>query len=72
MQFLLDRGISTRRGIMATHREPPYREDRWERVLVNSDAATEECIILPLYHDMTESDQDYVIESIAQAPQARI
>ena len=70
MQFLLDRGISTRRGIMATHRERPYQDTRWERELRKTGDATERCIILPLYHDMTESDQDFVIESIAQAPQS--
>jgi perosamine synthetase len=29
MQEMLDRGISTRRGIMAIHREIPYSEERW-------------------------------------------
>lgn len=33
MQVLLDRGISTRRGIMASHREIPYRDAKWDKVL---------------------------------------
>jgi len=64
MQQLLDRGISTRRGIMATHREAPYRDVRWDRELTETNAATDECIILPLFHQMTDEDQEFVIDSI--------
>jgi perosamine synthetase len=67
MQQLLDRGVSTRRGIMATHREPPYCDQRWDRTLPQTDAVTEECIILPLFHEMTETDQDFVITAISKA-----
>jgi perosamine synthetase len=66
MQRLLDRGISTRRGIMATHREPPYRDQRWDRKLPQTDAVTEECIILPLFHEMTELNQEFVLASIRE------
>jgi perosamine synthetase len=66
MQALLDRGISTRRGIMASHRELPYRNPRWEKELTETSAATDECIILPLYHQMTEQEQEFVIESIRE------
>jgi perosamine synthetase len=64
MQRLLDRGISTRRGIMATHREPPYRNPRWDAALSETEMATDECIILPLFHQMTEQQQDYVLASL--------
>jgi dTDP-4-amino-4,6-dideoxygalactose transaminase len=64
MQALLDRGISTRRGIMASHREAPYRDPRWEKGLLRTNEAADESIILPLFHQMTEQDLDYVIESI--------
>ncbi len=66
MQELLNRGISSRRGIMASHRELPYAEERWTKELKESEAVTDNCIILPLYHTMTEEDQDYVIESIRE------
>jgi perosamine synthetase len=66
MQRLLDHGISTRRGIMATHREPPYRDQRSDRTLPQTDAVTEECIILPLFHEMTELDQEFVLASIGE------
>lgn len=64
MQALLDRGISTRRGIMAAHREAPYRDPRWDRELPETDKATDECIVLPLFHQMTDDDQAYILESI--------
>ena len=69
MQALLDRGISTRRGVMATHRELPYRDPRWSRELPETEAATDECIILPLFHQMTDEDQLFVIESIKEVAQ---
>lgn len=71
MQALLDKGISTRRGIMAMHRETPHRDDRWETSLPETNAAVEETIILPLFHQMTETEQDYVIGCIRDIP-ARI
>lgn len=64
MQALLDRGISTRRGIMAIHREPPYRDPAWDRKLVHTNTVTDQAIILPLFHQMTEAEQNHVIESI--------
>jgi dTDP-4-amino-4,6-dideoxygalactose transaminase len=66
MQGLLDRGISTRRGIMATHREAPYRSARWDRELPETNSATDECIILPLFHQLTEEEQEFVIDTIRQ------
>jgi perosamine synthetase len=66
MQGLLDRGISTRRGVMAIHREPPYCDPRWDRELVQTNAVTDRTIILPLFHQMTAEEQDRVIEGIQE------
>jgi perosamine synthetase len=66
MQELLARGISTRRGIMAIHREPPYQDSKWEKRLPETGPAAEETIILPLFHQMTEEEQDYVMESVLE------
>jgi len=66
MQALLDRGISTRRGIMAAHRELPYRDSRWDRELRETNAATDECLVMPLFHQMTEDQQEFVLESIRE------
>jgi len=66
MQKLLDRGISTRRGIMASHREPPYACGNWDSRLPETNRATDETIILPLFHQMSEDEQDYIVESIRE------
>jgi dTDP-4-amino-4,6-dideoxygalactose transaminase len=66
MQELLDRGISSRRGIMAIHREAPYRSARWEANLPVTNLVTETSLVLPLFHEMTDPEQDYVIESIRE------
>ncbi len=64
MQQLLERGISTRRGIMAIHHEAPYRGPQWEQNLPETDTACQETLVLPLYHQLTEKEQDCVIDSI--------
>jgi perosamine synthetase len=66
MQKLLDRGISTRRGIMATHHELPYADGSWDGKLPQTDSLTHNCLILPLFHTMTEEEQDYVIDSVRE------
>lgn len=67
MQRLLDRGIATRRGIMATHREAPYRPGNWDSRLPVTNRVTESAMILPLYHQMTDDDHDYVIDCLTEA-----
>ena len=67
MQDLLNRGISSRRGIMAIHREGLYWSEGWERRLRVTNLVSDTTIILPLFHDMTEEEQDYVIECIQGA-----
>ena len=64
MQELLEKKISTRRAIMAIHRELPYCSARWDRSLPHTNLATDTGLILPLFHQMTEPEQNYVIESL--------
>jgi perosamine synthetase len=71
MQVLLDRGVSTRRGIMASHREKPYFSGAIDSLLPETNSATDNCIILPLFHQMSEQDQDYVIEGIRESVRGR-
>ena len=66
MQGLLDRGVSTRRGIMAIHQELPYLNERWDAFLPVTDLITDTTLILPLFHEMTQEDQDFVVESFQQ------
>jgi dTDP-4-amino-4,6-dideoxygalactose transaminase len=63
MQALLDRGISTRRGIMNAHQEPAYAGGEMVK-LPQSEAARDSVLLLPLYADLTEEDVDWVIEAM--------
>jgi dTDP-4-amino-4,6-dideoxygalactose transaminase len=66
MQKLLDRGVASRRGIMCAHREAPYQGGR-RYELPESERATDRCIVLPLYPQMTEDELDYVCASLIAA-----
>ncbi len=63
MQKMLDAGISTRRGIMTTHRETAYRDECAGLHLPVSEKASDRSIILPLYIPMKDEDIDKVIET---------
>lgn len=66
MQYMLDHGIATRRGIMCAHREQPYwRAEGYQ--LPHSEYGQDRSILLPLYPQMTTEDQDYVVETLAAA-----
>jgi len=64
---MLDEGVATRRGVMCSHREPPYASARCASPLAQSVAAQDHCIILPLYPQMTEQEQWQVAESLKRA-----
>lgn len=63
MQRLLEKGISTRRGIMAIHREPCYSE--YNVKLPNTERITANTIILPLYPLMTDKEIQHVIDGVS-------
>ncbi len=67
MQSMLDQGISTRRGIMCSHREPAYAGTSVDGALEHSERAQDRCILLPLYPQMTRSDQEQVCSALKQA-----
>ncbi|HVQ16579.1 MAG TPA: DegT/DnrJ/EryC1/StrS family aminotransferase [Vicinamibacterales bacterium] len=69
MQKLLDAGISTRKGAMNAHREAAYPPNTWRQSgsLKESESAQDSAIVLPLFHQLTESDQDRVIDELTQA-----
>jgi dTDP-4-amino-4,6-dideoxygalactose transaminase len=67
MQFMLDRGIATRRAIMNAHREPAYASPggyRAASTLIHSEQMQDQAIILPLFHEMTDQDQQRVAEEL--------
>jgi perosamine synthetase len=67
MQAMLDAGVSTRRGVMCSHREEPYRTARRFGELEHSEAAQDHCIILPLYGQMTRADVELVAGELRAA-----
>ncbi len=82
MQRMLDAGVSTRRGAMNAHQEAAWPHDRFtcgvphatcgcaEGVcarLRNSERALATGIVLPLFHQMTDDDQDRVIVALTDA-----
>jgi len=69
MQKLLDAGVSTRRGVMNVHLEASYPPGSWRMGsrLARSEEAQETAIVLPLYHQLTEEDQDRVVATLSAA-----
>jgi dTDP-4-amino-4,6-dideoxygalactose transaminase len=71
MQMLLDRGIATRRGVMLAHREAPYRATTTQP-LQASEWASDHSLLLPLFPQMTEAEQDQVLAALEEAAVTRI
>jgi perosamine synthetase len=82
MQTMLDSGIGTRRGIMCSHREPAYQIEGWScgtakeecqcearscARLAESERAQDRTILLPLFHQITELEQDIVVKKLLSA-----
>jgi dTDP-4-amino-4,6-dideoxygalactose transaminase len=68
MQHMLDRGISTRRGVMCIHREAPYAATvAASRMLRASETCQDTSIILPLYSELTSADLERVRDELARA-----
>ena len=83
MQRMLETGVSTRRGVMTMHREPAYPRGSWHcgasggvcdhatasgsSCLHRSEVAQDTTVVLPLYHQMTDDEQDRVVAALQQA-----
>lgn len=67
MQRLLDQGIATRRGVMCSHREPPYRDAWPEGSLPASERATQTGLILPMYPALEEADVRRIADALTEA-----
>jgi perosamine synthetase len=67
MQRMLDKGVSTRRGIMCVHREDAYADVPRRFPLTHSEQAQDECIILPLYPQMTDDEIEIVVHALRDA-----
>jgi perosamine synthetase len=67
MQALLDAGISTRRGIMCSHREQAYCDQPQPHALPQSEQAQDQCVLLPLYPGLLTTEQDQVMQALRRA-----
>jgi len=70
MQAMRDAGVSTRRGVMCTHREPAYGREPWlagPSGLAASEEAQDRGLILPLYHELTADEQETVADALRVA-----
>jgi dTDP-4-amino-4,6-dideoxygalactose transaminase len=70
MQRMLDRGVSTRRGVMNAHLEGAYAAPGSHRVsgrLERSEHAQAQAIMLPLYPQMSAEDVALVCETLGEA-----
>ena len=70
MQNLLAQGIATRRGIMCSHREPPYLSEKHCHDLRQSELAQDHAILLPIYTQMTDDDLFRVANALKQELQS--
>jgi len=68
MAKLLEKGISTRRGIMAIHREQCYAS--YAVSLPATEKITGSTVLLPLYPSMTPEETAYVIVAIGESLKA--
>jgi dTDP-4-amino-4,6-dideoxygalactose transaminase len=66
LRLLAGAGISARRGIMAAHLEPAYADAK-PSSLPMTERLTAHSLILPLFHQMTESQQEHVASVVTSA-----
>lgn len=64
MQYLLDKGISTRRGIMTIHREIAYRDICRDLRLPISEDVSDQSILLPIYVGMRDDEIQHIVRTI--------
>jgi perosamine synthetase len=66
MTNLLHRGIATRRGVMASHLEKTYTSRYGKVSLPVTEELTRSTVVIPLFAEMTDEQQDWVIESLRE------
>ena len=64
MEKMLEAGVSSRRGIMTSHRETAYKTECSGLSLPVSEDLADNSIVIPLYVPMQQADIDKVIDTI--------
>lgn len=73
LEALAEAEISARRGIMSAHRQPAYRNaDAGDATLVATERLTDNTLILPVFHQLTDEEQHRVIGVIQRASIAAV
>ena len=67
LRMTMERGISLRRGIMAAHLEPAYEDAVAHTPLPVTERLTRRSLLLPVFHVMTDEQQDRVISVVRDA-----
>jgi perosamine synthetase len=67
MVELAGRGIATRRGVMAIHLEPYYRNLAPDVRLAVTEQCTSDTLLIPLFPGLTDDETRYVAESLLSA-----
>jgi dTDP-4-amino-4,6-dideoxygalactose transaminase len=65
------RGIAAKPGIMSIHREPAFH-GRCAGALPSSEQASDRSLLLPLYPELTETEQNEVIAGVRAAARMRV
>ena len=72
LEALARADVSARRGIMASHLQPAYRDrDTGGLPLPVTERLTANTFILPVFHQMTDAEQDRVIDALREASELR-
>jgi dTDP-4-amino-4,6-dideoxygalactose transaminase len=69
LEHLAAQEISARRGIMAAHRQPAYAGHAHGPLEV-TERLTDNTLILPLFHQMTDEQQYRVVNAMAEPPES--
>jgi perosamine synthetase len=67
MQAMLDAGVATRRGVTCAHLEPACAIIPRGHPLTVSEQAQSECLLLPLFPQMTDQEQEHVVHALRDA-----
>lgn len=64
MEAMNAEGVSTRRGVMTTHREPAYEKECKGLKLPKSEFYSDNSVVLPLFYPMTNEEIERVISTV--------
>lgn len=67
-------GVASLGGVRCAHREPVYEREPWSAGpggLRQSELAQDRCVMLPLYHELSDRDQERVAGALAAAIEAQ-